>query len=158
VVSKPNRTIAFDPLDAESMEDLKRLGSYREVRRLLQDRVGPHLRIRARGWQDLLALVEHVREAGEEIAQARRKERMAKGHFFVSDAAELIYGLLYLEGDAKSAITKITPRHFSDRKLAKRWRDHALGLVHPDRCDHVDAGRAAAVVNKLYPFMLERAR
>lgn len=152
MVSEPDPGAVYDPLEARSVDELKRLGSYREVRRRLQDRVGERLQLRARGWNDLYAIVDDLR-AGRRAYEDPTSRDGPRGPYFVSRAAEVTYALLHLDGDAKVSILGVTPRHFGDARLAKAWRDDLIKLIHPDRCGHPHAGPATAALNADYDFM-----
>lgn len=139
-----------DLVRVTSIDQLKRLGSFREVKQTFQDRLGPGVRVRARSWQGLLEAIR-----GTVAGCTPRPERHA---FFASEAARAIFALLHLHGDPQFDMLDITVRHFGDRRLARRWRDHVARLVHPDRCDHPAAARAMAEVSDIYEAMLEATR
>jgi len=141
--------VSPDLLGARSVDELKRLGSFRTVKARLQERLGRQVKVRARSWA---ALLEAVRDVVAGCAP-----RPARGALFVDDAAEAIFALLYLHGDAQFHRLGITVRHFGHRGLARAWRDRMARLVHPDRCAHPSAGRAMAEVTEIYETMRESA-
>lgn len=149
MVSKAANRIVLDPLSAQSVDDLKRMGSFRAVRQRLQEQVGPNVRLRVRGWNDLARAVGDLRAS-------RVDSELKRGSFFVSPAAEYIFALLYLEGDAKERILATSIRHYRDRDLAKAWRDTIAKLIHPDRCLHPDATKAMAALSRIYRRMTAR--
>lgn len=137
----------LDPMQARSVEDLKGLGRFREVKTRLQDQLGPRLRVRARSWVELF-------EATRAIADAARRTPPAEA-YFVDPSAEAIFSLLHLDGDPQFRRLGITVQHFGRRPLARAWRDRIARLVHPDRCAHPQASRAMAEVTAIYSAMCE---
>lgn len=123
-------------LRAATIDELKRHGSFKEVK--------AKVRVRARGWADLLAKLQalHVNDAAEEDL------------YFVSPAARVIFALLETETHTQNRQLGITRAHFRDRALARSWRDEVARLVHPDRCSHPHASRAMAEATKIYRFMV----
>ncbi|MEN0067123.1 MAG: hypothetical protein AAGA48_33640 [Myxococcota bacterium] len=145
MVSRPKPPLLRHPICARSMKELKSFGSFREVRGLIQERLGEQLRIRARGWKDLLRLLFDLR-SGLQL----------DGEFYVSREAEVIHALLHLNGELKERALGLSLRHFSNVKLAREWRDEMALLVHPDRCHRPDAAKAMAAVQRIYNRMIRR--
>ncbi|MEO0604275.1 MAG: hypothetical protein AAF211_22760 [Myxococcota bacterium] len=148
-MKRESLAIRVDLTRADSIDDLKQLGAFREVKALFQARLGPGVRVRVRSWQGLLDAVRHAVRGCARSA--------ASDAIFVSPAARAIFGLLELDGDAQFRLLGISVRHFRDRTLARTWRDGLARLVHPDRCEHPDAARAMGEVSEIYQAMREAA-
>lgn len=150
MVKRQALAVQVDLTRARCVDDLKRLGSFREVKALFQARLGPGVRVKVRSWQGLL---DAVRRAVEGCTVSAPHDAI-----FVSEATEAIFALLRLHGDVQFELLGIEVRHFGDRSMARVWRDRLARLVHPDRCDHPAAGRAMAEVSEIYETMCEGAR
>ncbi|MEM6929291.1 MAG: hypothetical protein AAF602_20300 [Myxococcota bacterium] len=146
-MKRESLAIRVDLTRAGSVDDLKQLGTFREVKALFQARLGPGVKVRVRSWRGLLDAVQH---AVGGCAPAPSPDAI-----FVSPAARAIFGLLELDGDAQFRLLGISVRHFRDRALARTWRDGLARLVHPDRCEHAGAARAMGEVTEIYQAMCE---
>ena len=70
--------------------------------------------------------------------------------YFVSEAAALIYALVELEGAARQKALGLTPAHYRDAALARRWRNEIARQISPDVCPHPKAHDAAHELHSLY--------
>lgn len=77
--------------------------------------------------------------------------------YFLSDEAKAIYELTEFDGEHRLKKLGITPAHYKTIKTAKAWRSKYT-FIHPDRCAHVNATQASAVVNELYEGMVKHGR
>ncbi len=150
MVKREMLSVRVDLTQAQSIDDLKLLGTFREVKALFQARLGPGVRVTVRSWRGLLAAVRH--------AVGGCASPPPRDAFFVSAAAEAIFALLRLHGDPQFELLGITVGHFGNPALAREWRDRVARLVHPDRCEHPEAARAMAEVSEIYEAMREGAR
>lgn len=77
--------------------------------------------------------------------------------YFVSPAAQAIYALVELDGEARLDKLGVSIRLYRDAKLAKAWRDGLASRIHPDHCTHPNATCAMSTLNELYRSMKGRA-
>ncbi len=76
--------------------------------------------------------------------------------FFKSAAAKAIFYLIYGSGTARTDALKITEELYTDAAKAREWRNNLMKLVHPDSCQHPQAGEAAKEITRIYKRMIAR--
>lgn len=131
----------------QTLDDLRKLGKFHDAKAAIQARLGPHVRVSARGWTDLLKAVESVRSATESGAVT------CSPGYFSSTVHEHIFYLVELDGELRLQKLGVGMRHFKDKATAKSWRDALAKELHPDRCPHPRAAAAMSELNKLYTTM-----
>lgn len=150
MVSSDTGSVQLDLLRARSVADLRSHGSFHAVRRQVLAQMGGTLQIRARGWNQLLEGVLALQELSRGVGTVARE---GDGVYFVSPAAEYIYALVELDGQARLDKLGVNIRLYRDADLARAWRDHVARQIHPDRCPHPNAARAMARLNELSASM-----
>lgn len=148
----------------ESVEDLKRFGSFKNVYQEVKSVVGDLVNVKARGWKGLYEKIVMLQQLNqqlnkacvkEEISTKIRKTKYTEG-YFASEEQEYIYYLLELDGGQRVEKLGICPIHFKNKKKAKEWRDSISKKIHPDVSKHVKAAEAMSQLNDLYNEMIGR--
>lgn len=139
VLIKPIGGVFMNWKTVTSVEDLKSLGSFKDVKECI--RLETKQKITARGWDDLFKKISEFKPADT---------------YFISDATEYIFYLVELDGEARTKKLNITSNLFKNQKAAKSWRDKISKTIHPDICHHVKASEAMTKVNELYQQMTGR--
>jgi len=80
-----------------------------------------------------------------------------KEEYFLSDETKAIYELTEFDGEQQQEKLGVTQAHYKDLKKAKSWRSKYT-FIYPDKCNHVNATQASAVVNGLYQRMIKNGR
>ncbi|WP_204377770.1 hypothetical protein [Pseudomonas amygdali] len=80
-----------------------------------------------------------------------------KEEYFLSDEAKAIYELTEFDGEQRLKKLGIAKDHYKNLKMAKTWRSKYT-FIYPDRCSHVNATQASAVVNGLYEGVIKHGR
>ena len=78
--------------------------------------------------------------------------------YFISKASEYIFYLVELDGKERMEKLKVTRKHYSNKKVAKEWRDNIAKEIHPDVCKIKDAEKAIAKLNQLYAGMISNEK
>jgi len=78
--------------------------------------------------------------------------------YFVSEQAEAIYALTELDGAQQQKALGIVSAHYKSKAKAKEWWRKYSSLLYPDRCQHVNATKATAELNRLYEEMGKNGR
>ena len=78
--------------------------------------------------------------------------------YFISKASEYIFYLVELDGKERMEKLKVTRKHYSNKKVAKEWRDNIAKEIHPDVCKIKDAEKAIAKLNQLYSGMISNEK
>jgi len=149
-------------LQAKTLKELKDYGSFKDVRRNIQDFLGERLTLKARSWKDLLAVVEHIQgftscqpshplEPPEEVGNSTEASL-----YFKSEAARIIYALLKLDGEQRLNELGIDRSHYRDLDKAKKWRNEIAKLIHPDLCKHPQSNLATNKLTELFGNMIGR--
>lgn len=141
---------------AKSIDDLKKIGSYREVRSLLQERLTKKLQIKARGWKDLYSIIELIKNLDIVSGVAPDKGIDTEPtDYFKSEADKIIYALVELSGEAQLNVLGINYSHFKDKKKAKQLRNNIVHIIHPDKCEHPKSQEAINRLTKLFREVLD---
>jgi hypothetical protein len=149
-------------LEAETLEDLKQLGSYRKMREEITNRLGNRIYFKARGWADLWEVVQSIRQLKlsgrlpQEIERYQASTSDENLMYFKSEADRIIYALLRLDGEKRLRELGINKSHTRDLEKAKSWRNQLARLIHPDVCKHPESVEASAELAHLYKQMTKR--
>lgn len=164
------RCLLLDWFNVESVEDLKNLGKFNEVRSKIKCDGGATIHVSGRGWNDLFSAIKELKETVQKlklntIGEKRVEEELQASHvkistnvYFKTRADEYIFYLIELDGEQQMNKLEITPAHFSSKRKAKAWRNEISKIIHPDVCQHVYASQAMAQLNDIYEQMLGTSR
>lgn len=134
--------------EAESVKELKEIGSFKDVKKVIRDDLGDSIKLNYSGWESLLESIIKLTEVIDKI-----RTSSCKNLYFNSEVSEIIYYLLNLDGRVRLDKLKITQKHFLDKDIAKEWKLSMAKKLHPDICKHEKATEAMSEVNKLYKEM-----
>lgn len=79
-------------------------------------------------------------------------------NYFTSEVSMLIFALLYLDGSLREMILGITKDMYSSLKMSKKWRNEILNKLHPDKCSHLECGKAVSALNDIYSRMKKNGK
>lgn len=134
--------------EVNSIEELKALGNFNEVKALIKSDLGDSIKLKSSGWKELFDSIVMLRNFIDEVKKSSNKDL-----YFNSEVSEIIYYLLNLEGKSRLDKLKITQKYFLNREIAKEWKMNMAKKLHPDICKHEKATEAMSEVNKLYKEM-----
>lgn len=142
-------------LSVKSEEELKSMGSLRQLRLELQSIVGNDIKLKTDTWKHLydsiLAVNSLVKKcSGESYIQ--KEDDL----YFKSEAEKYIFFLLELDGEVRQRKLKINKMHYLNPQTAEKWRNTIAKIIHPDSCKHIKAEQAMAELNKLYQEMINQ--
>jgi hypothetical protein len=145
----------MDWLKAKTVADLKHIGKMNEIKRTISAALGTSIKVTPRNWEELMSAVKSLNNFVSLATGNYPKEKSESKNilYFQSEADQLIFYLLELEGEVRLKKLKIRPYHFHDKELATEWRNKIIKLIHPDICNHPLAGEAVAEMNKLFERM-----
>ncbi len=160
----------MDWIHVLTVDELKKLGKFKEVKEQIKTDVGTTIKISGRGWKDLYQSIQSFKEIisklqlsdmpiaheskGEpQLVITDEETEKNTTEYFSTKACEYIFYLVELDGKLRMDKLGITPALFSNKKTAKRWRDHISKVIHPDHCQHQRASEAMAELNQLYNQM-----
>lgn len=149
-------------LQATTLKELQACGSFKDIRHSMQDLLGKRLNLKARGWKDLLEIIQHLRSFTS--SQPTSSLQMSKeidlsdetSLYFKSEAARIIYALVQLDGEQRLKELKIDRSYYRDTEKAKKWRNEVAKLIHPDRCKHPQAALATNKFTEIFENMIGR--
>ena len=156
-------------MNASSIEELKKLGKFKEVREKIKQDIDADkmIKISGRGWKELYQSIQKFKETisklqGQDSSVVNHPKEMiplnkqwttnTKDYFTTQDC-EYIFYLVELDGKLRMDKLGITPTLFANKKAAKQWRDKISKAIHPDYCRHEKANEAMAQLNALYHQM-----
>ncbi|MBE9142807.1 hypothetical protein [Planktothrix mougeotii] len=132
----------------KTLDDLKKLGSYKDIRQEIQNSLSERIALKARGWQELWEAVqaiqkvnsqriyERISSPGNYISEKRNfssENPEASEQFFISTKHKLAFCILKQQGGCLENEIGITREHYLNKDLAKKWRDEMINQFHPDK-------------------------
>jgi hypothetical protein len=146
-------------LSIQSVSDLKKLGSYKDVRRHLQEKLTRKLQIKSRGWKDLYEIIEMLRSINAARISPNnlpnKNNDKQENFYFKSEVDQFIYALVELSGELQLKALGLNKSHFRDSKKAKQLRNTIAHKIHPDICNHPKAKDAMNKLTKLFNEVID---
>lgn len=140
-------------IDVESVEELKTLGSFKEVKEEIKKDVGENVKLTGRSWNEVYNNIVNFRNLVNLINKSRQATQTNE-EYFASKANEYIFYLTELDGELRMKKLGITKTHFSNKKRAKTWRDKISKQIHPDVNNHPKSHLAMSKLNEMYTSMV----
>lgn len=140
-------------LKVKSIEELKTLGKFKDVCHEVKQDCKGMINIKARSWEDMYKSIEEFKELVSVMDINTDKNRNL---YFNSLEAEYIFYLVELDGDERADKLNITKRCYTNKKIAKTWRDKIANIIQADKSSHDKSMEALAQLNKLYNDMVEK--
>ena len=175
----------------ETVEQLKELGKFREVSKIVKSDCGQIINVKLGSWKNLynsiiqlkelirgfegdkdevninrnnneIDINKSIKKANKDLTKKGKELENNKENidnvYFISKASEYIFYLVELDGKERMDKLKVTRKHYSNKKLAKEWRDSIAKEIHPDVCKVKYAERAIAKLNQLYAGMISNEK
>lgn len=139
-------------IEVGSVDELKALGSFKDVKEEIKKDVGESVKLTGRSWNDVYNNIVSFRNLINSINQVR-KSNQEKDEYFTSKSNEYIFYLIELDGELRMKKLGITKTHFTNKKRAKTWRDKISKEIHPDINNHPKAHLAMSKLNEMYASM-----
>lgn len=142
-----------------SIDDLKKCGSFQEVKQKLSTEL--KTRITARSWKQLLEKIQMFQKVFcSPLLQAPAESDLESGAanllYFRSETDCAIFALVEADGRYRKKLLGVTLEHYGDIKLAKQWRRDLAKLVHPDKTKHPCSKEAMSNLEQMYEEMVGR--
>ena len=152
--------------NVESVDELKKLGKLRDIGPKIKQDCNGIVNIKLGSWKNLYNSILNLRQLllelqGEKVIGNENVEvnnGQATNVYFTSLAAEYIFYLLELDGKDRLNKLNVNRKYYSNKRLAKVWRDKIAWEIHPDRCKINGADRALAKLNQLYESMISNGK
>lgn len=164
---------------SKSVDELKKLGKFRDVKQMVKDSCEGLIEIKARGWNDLYKKINKIYDFFNSIeisnanVEGETKEDIVKenvikdnidnkeilvepndSRLFTSEASEYIFYLLELDGEARLKKLKVTKTHYSNKEKAKKWKNDIAKVIHYDKCHHPLSDEATSMLMDIYRGMI----
>lgn len=146
-------------LEAKTLEDIKACGSFSELRQQIKESLGERIKLKFHNWETLFYAIQELKDfitkANGTISQKddESEAESTTSLYFQSDAAQVIYALLELDGEQRLKELGIDKSCAKDLEKAKSWRNNLAKIIHPDVCKHPNASEASIKLTKLYKQM-----
>jgi len=119
---KSSKNIVSEALAANSIEDLKVLGSAKEICKALNEVYCP-FELSADTYEQIFTAVEAIRSSLINL----------KSYPFVSRAEEVIFCLTEVDSPGRNARLGVEDQMYRDKILAKKWYKSIAQIVHSDK-------------------------
>lgn len=147
--------------ECNSVEELKGIGKLSELRLAIKRELKGDVKISFRSWEGLLEIIKNLRNVfqnkSSDSPSVNEQEIICiNGGYdgFISEAAKYIFCLTKLDGKNRQLNLGVTSLHYSDKDVAKKWRQKIIQKIHPDHCSHPSARKAYDVLNMMYKEMV----
>lgn len=142
-----------------SIDDLKKLGSFQDMKRKLSNDL--QARVTARSWSQFLEKIKIFQKVFDSSAlqssiNSDLESITSSLLYFRSEAERVIFALVETDGRCRKGLLGVTSEHYGDLELAKQWRRELAKLVHPDKTNHPYAGDAMSNLEQMYEEMASR--
>ncbi|EJG0635987.1 hypothetical protein C4G38_RS23400 [Vibrio parahaemolyticus] len=134
--------------DIKTVNDLKKLGTFNQVKKIINDDLDGCAHVRARSWESLLKTIEKIRSVFGNNAE----EIWVDG--FVSEEQKYIFCLVELDGENRLKLLGVSGLHYANKDVAKKWRNKIYQKIHPDKYTDPRTNQAVVILDKLYEEML----
>lgn len=141
----------------QSLEELKKLGSFKQVRAQYLGEVENGNK-GVKGWETLWSLMEENKKKRKKEEIDKVVSEIYKSDYFRDKTCEIIFYLLELDGETRMNKLGISRLHFNDKKYANEWKNTLMKIIHPDQCTHNKAHQATTELNKIYREMIRYAK
>lgn len=143
----------MDWLNVKSVEELKKLGSFKDVCYAVKQECKGMINIKGKSWSDMYKSIEGFKELIEKM-NIKEDKKQNESLYFNSLEAEYIFYLVELKEKERLSKLKATKKCYTNKKYARTWRNKIANIINPDKCSHVKAVKALAQLNKLYDEMV----
>lgn len=138
-------------LKVKTLEDFKKLGSYKDLRQEIQNNLSERIELKARGWEELWEAVQAIQKLSSNNFKESQESKVINTTddnllYFKSKADKIIYALVELDEEYRLKALGVDRSHYRDSNKAKQWRNELAKIIHPDLCIHP---KAALAINKL---------
>ena len=126
---------------ASSTKDLEKIGTIENIRSYINSII-PNMEISATTYKDILDTIMFF------------KENLLpwSDNVFVSKQKEYIFILTKMEGNARMKALNANDELYSNKELAKKWKNKIAQIIHPDKGS---SDNALIKLNKLYENMTD---
>ena len=152
--------------NVKSLDELKKLGKFREVGTKVKSDCNGIVNIKLGSWKNLYNSIVNLRNFLDRLQGEHQQvttntkviANQSSNGYFNSLASEYIFYLVELDGKDRLDKLKVNRKFYSNKKLAKSWRDKLAKEIHPDKCNIPQAKEAIAKLNQLYEGMIDNGK
>jgi len=135
--------------ECDNINQLKELGSFRDVKNIINKDFEGKFVLKSRGWANLL---EKINFLSNLFSKTSINEVWHDG--FVSETEKYLFCLLKLDGKNRQRILGVNGLHYKNAEVAKSWRKKILQKIHTDKCSDSRATAAMQALEEMYQEML----
>lgn len=142
-------------INVNSVNELKALGSFRDVTKEIKKDLGDNIKISGRSWKDVFTSIVKFRATVENLGYTHQTNEKSNT-YFISKSNEYIFYLTELDGDVRLKKLGVIKTHYTNEKRAKNWRDKILKEIQQEVNTHPKSNDAVEKLNKIYNTMVEK--
>jgi len=135
--------------ECNSIDQLKELGSFKEVKKIINTDFEGKFVLKSRGWSNLLEKISFLSNI---FGRTSNNEIWHDG--FVSETEKYLFCLLKLDGQNRQHILGVSGLHYKNKEIAKLWRRKIIQKIHTDKCSDSRAPAAVQALEEMYQEML----
>lgn len=130
--------------ECSNIKELKDIGSLEKIKNEIQEDFCNKISIKSKSIDEVLELVNKIKQF----------KTNNTSEYFNSDLSQLIFSLTEIDGKNRQKHLKISPLHYKNKELAKKWKKTVASKLHEDRCNHPKAKDAWDKMEEMYREML----
>ena len=134
--------------ECKSIEELKKLGSFKSVKEMIKRDLKGELNLTGRSWSELLIKITLLSDI---FRDNQKNEIWYDG--FISEVDKYIFCLLNLDGRNRQNNLGVSVLHYKNKEIAKSWYKKIVQKIHPDKCSDNRAVTAMKVLDEMFKEM-----
>ncbi|EJC6864950.1 hypothetical protein MYD45_003857 [Vibrio parahaemolyticus] len=136
----------MDWKECDSINDLKSIDSFINIKLAINAELAGFTKIKARSWCDLYNKICKFKSISAEFSMGNSD--------FTSPKKRYLFCLTSMSGKARLDALGVTLEHYENIDVATKWKKHIAFLVHPDRASDTRAKEAMQNLEEIYKEMI----
>lgn len=142
--------------ECSSEAELKKLGSFSDVKACIRKDLKEKVLISARSWRDLYERIHLLRsffsysDKNEDFEVLKSETNFED---FKSEANKYLFCLTRLDGNNRQKNLGVSGLHYRNKETAKNWKRKISQKIHPDKCHDPRASEAIKILDDMYSEM-----
>lgn len=137
--------------ECNEISELKAIGSFREVKKLIFNDLNGKIKISAKSWNDLLEKIVILKE----LFSSSKREDKVWFDGFESESQKYLFCLTKIDGKNRQKNLGVSGLHYRNKELAKKWKRKIAQKIHPDKCSDSRAKEAMEVLENMFMEMVK---
>ena len=135
--------------ECNGLEDLKALGDFRKIKKLISKDLDGKIKITAKSWNELIEKIAFLRSL---FSDQKHSDKL-RFDGFESEAQKYIFCLTKIDGQNRQKYLGVSGLHYRNKDIAKKWQRKIAQKIHPDKCSDHRSREAMEILENMYMEM-----